>query len=283
MFRIIFSLGVLIATTIAQDWTLLPGAAVEISAKGNEVWVINSAQQIFRWDGGNWQLMPGGAVRAGASPDGWSWVVNSADQIWRWNPNSKGWELMPGGLVQISAASKDRALGVNRGQQIWLWENNGWKNLPGAATWAGIGDDDERWVINSAQQIWRWNHKSNNWDLMPGAAVNVDVQSPSRVIVTNAQNQMWIWQNNNWKLLTGGGVRSSITHKHFYTVNSASQLWRGEFKEEAPAPQRAEKQCPVCPKCPDQEVRVDHVDVQERVNVVEKVVIMEDDKVVYQN
>lgn len=89
------------------DWKQLPGAAVEISAKGRELWVINSAQKIYRWDGSNWELKPGAAVRLGTSPDGWTWVVNSNDNIFRWNVDLKNWDLMPGALVQVSAISKD--------------------------------------------------------------------------------------------------------------------------------------------------------------------------------
>ncbi|KAJ6635857.1 Tectonin-1, partial [Pseudolycoriella hygida] len=181
----------IISSCVAQSWKRLPGAAVEISAKGSEVWVINAAQNIYRWTGSDWELKRGSAVRAGASPDGWTWVVNSADNIYRWNKNSNKWDQMPGALVQIDAISKDRALGVNRVGNIYLWENNAWKQLPGAATWAGIGNGGERWVVNKAQQIFRWNHSTNVWDRMPGAAVNIDVQNPGRVIVTNANDKIW--------------------------------------------------------------------------------------------
>lgn len=97
-----------IASCTAQTWYQLPGAANEISAKGNEVWVINISQQIFRFTGSSWDHKPGAAVRVGASPDGWTWVVNKNDQIFRWNKLNGDWDLMPGYLVQISAISKDR-------------------------------------------------------------------------------------------------------------------------------------------------------------------------------
>lgn len=106
LFVVAFSFA--IASCVAQKWTRLPGAAIEISAKGNELWVINSAQQIYRWNGSNWQLITGAAVRVGASPDGWTWVVTKDDEIFRWNKNKSDWDRMPGALVQIGAISKDR-------------------------------------------------------------------------------------------------------------------------------------------------------------------------------
>lgn len=105
---IVFTFYLVIAFCSAQNWTQLPGAAVEISAKGNELWVINSSQKIYRWDGQNWQLKPGAATRVGASPDGWTWVVNSKNQIYRWNKNTNNWDGIQGALVQIDAISKDR-------------------------------------------------------------------------------------------------------------------------------------------------------------------------------
>lgn len=105
---IVIAFYFVIASCSAQNWTQLPGAAVEISAKGNELWVINSSQKIYRWDGKAWQLKPGAAVRVGASPDGWTWVVNSQNQIYRWNESKNAWDGMPGALVQIDAISKDK-------------------------------------------------------------------------------------------------------------------------------------------------------------------------------
>lgn len=101
-------LACLFASCKAQIWKRLPGIAIDISAKGNEVWVINSAQQIFRWEGSDWKHIEGFAVQVGASPDGWTWVVTKDDQIFRWNVDNRVWDRMPGALAQISAMSKDR-------------------------------------------------------------------------------------------------------------------------------------------------------------------------------
>jgi hypothetical protein len=219
-----------------ESWAQLPGAAVDVSAKGNELWVINSAQQIFRWKDGAWVHMPGAAVKVGASPDGWSWVVNSADDIFRWNVNNNQWDHIPGKLVQVSAISKDRALGVNRAGGIFLWENNAWKQLPGGASWAAIGDGDERWVVNSAGNIYRWNHEANTWTHIPGGASNVDTQNADRVIVTNSAGNMYAWNNGVWQLLPGGCTRATITNDYAYCVNSAYAIWKLKIGPNEAAP-----------------------------------------------
>jgi len=241
---IFFLLASFVSSTFAQvipvKWSQLPGAAVEISSKGKELWVINDKQQIFRWEGTNWKQIPGVASRVGASPDGWTWVVNSAGNVFRFNVDKQDWDLMPGGIVQISAMSKDRAIGIAPGNSIWLWDKTAWTQLPGGATWSAIGDGDERWVIHQdTMQIFRWSHSGNTWEVIPGGATWVDVQNPCRVMVTNIHNQMFIRKNNAWSSITGSGSRATLNEKHFFAVNSANEIFKGEFKDD-------ENACPPC-------------------------------------
>jgi len=179
------------------------GNIVDVSTRGKEVWAIKSDDTIHRFKNGQWQQMPGAAVRVGASADGWAWVVNRGDAIYRFNVNTQNWDNIPGALVQVSAVTKDDAFGVNRGTNIWLWRNGNWNLQPGGSTWASIGQSDERWVIGGGSTIWRWD--GNNWALQPGAAVQVDVYSPSRVIVVNSANQVFAWlpEQKTWKYLEG--------------------------------------------------------------------------------
>lgn len=91
----------------ALQWTQLPGSAVDVSAKGNELWMTSIHQSVFRWTGSSWQFTIGSAKRVAASPDGWTWLVNNKDAVYRWNVHQNGYELMDIQLVQISAISKD--------------------------------------------------------------------------------------------------------------------------------------------------------------------------------
>ena len=70
---------------VAGSWDLVSGWAVDVG----DGWVIGHAQsgggnQIFRWNGQGWDLMPGGAVRIGGTYSS-PWIVNSSKQIFRWN------------------------------------------------------------------------------------------------------------------------------------------------------------------------------------------------------
>jgi len=229
-------MAVIIPTALSNWQGIPPSTAVDISAKGNEVWIANAAQDVFRFDfvKRDWVQLPGSiVVHVGASPDGWGWVVNTNNDVFRFNKDKGNtFEQIPGQkLVQISVASKDRALGVNKAGDIWLWENNAWKQLPGAATWAGIGVDDERWVVNAGQQIFRWNKCRNDWDIICGAAVNIDVQNANRVIITNKEGVISVWKNNAWSVIVvpGTATRASINENMGFLVTPAQNIWFAKF------------------------------------------------------
>jgi len=202
------------------EFKTIGGDITDVSTRGREVWVIKKDMSIYRFKNGFWQKIPGAAVNVGASADGWTWVVNSADQIFRFNANSQAWQHIPGGLIQISALSQDDALGVNRGKDTWMWKNGGWhlqprsaaQGLPNGATWASIGLNDERWAIGPYDGIWRWDNQGAKWVQQPGAAKTVDVHSPSRIVVVNGANQVYAWvpEKKNWKHL-GGKVAKRAT------------------------------------------------------------------------
>ena len=67
-------------------------------------WVIgtdreNGGYGIHKWTGTNWVKFAGGAVRIASDNYGTPWVVNDADQIFRYN--GQGWDLMPGAAKDI--------------------------------------------------------------------------------------------------------------------------------------------------------------------------------------
>lgn len=87
-------------------WQKLPGAGLDIGAGGNEVWVIGTnsvpgGYGIYRFFQGGWQNKPGGAVRIDVDSTGVPWVVNSSNQIFKWVGND--WQLLPGSARDIGA------------------------------------------------------------------------------------------------------------------------------------------------------------------------------------
>jgi len=187
------------------EFKSIGGNIADVSTRGKEVWVTKTDDSIHRFKNGQWQRIPGNAVRIGASPDGWAWVVNRVDGIYRFNVDAQNWDHIPGNLIQISALSKDHALGANRVYGIYLWKNGTWSQVPGNAWWASVGQNDERWACNSVHGIYRWDHQVGNWQQQPGNAAIVDAHSPSRVVVVNRENNVYAWlpEQKTWKQLAG--------------------------------------------------------------------------------
>jgi len=216
-----------------SQWKKLDGKAQAISARGNEVWILNGAN-IYRWCNQTYEWSkqpPINAVRVAASPDGYTWAINHADNIFRMDPEKGQWEQIPGALMQISAISKNRAVGVNRKEEVFLYDTTGWKQLPGRATWVCIGEMDEMWAINKFQDVYQWDHSKKNWNRIPGKAVNIDCHCPQRVVATNAKNEMWVRVHGTWQLLPGAGKRASLGHRNAFMVTNDNDIYVGRFAE----------------------------------------------------
>ena len=150
-----------------SGWQKLPGLARDIGIGANgAVWVIGVTPTaggftIHRWNGGDWDLVPGGAVRIDVDPRGNPWVVNDAGNILRWTP-SRQWQHLPGSATAITVASDGTAwvLGTQRvsgGFTIHRWTGQAWRLVNGGAV--AISAGAQPWVVNSDNQIFRWGAK----------------------------------------------------------------------------------------------------------------------------
>ena len=70
---------------------------------------------IYRWDGNNFQQVPGELQHMSVGADGTVWGLNSnyyTDNIYRWDGSN--FQLVPGNLEQISVGNKDNVWGVSK-------------------------------------------------------------------------------------------------------------------------------------------------------------------------
>lgn len=114
---------------------LVPGAAIDIGIGANNVsWVIGTnntggGKGIYRWTGGNWQNIPGGAVRVAVNPSGRAWVINNGDAVYEWT--GSGWNYI--GVV----SGKDIAVSSN-GTVFVLQPTKIFTKKPSDTTWASM-------------------------------------------------------------------------------------------------------------------------------------------------
>jgi hypothetical protein len=192
--------GIYSYNLLANSWTNHPGGAVRIDVDpaGNP-WVVNSANQIYRWTGAAWTAMPGAAVDIGIGANGSVWVIGTNPVgggygIYQWN--GAAWTSHPGGAVRIDVDPNGNPWVVNNAGQIYEWDGYGWILHPGAAHDIGIGGDGSVWVIGTnavsgGYGIYRWN--GIGWDNVPGGAVGISAGPGGAPWVVNSVNSIYRW------------------------------------------------------------------------------------------
>jgi hypothetical protein len=222
------------------DWTVVPGALVNVSANDSCVVGANSGGQVFcapiprpappppppapmggmgmgmgmgmGGGGGAWARSLAGAC-AWTQVDGRAQTVSvgAGDAVWattekniyRRNGFGAPWEQVPGGADQVDAQSYHSAVAVNSNDDIYQFVNGNWAQLPGKASWASIGSDGAIWAVNRGQQIFRYMG-GGNWETVPGSAVQVSVGDAGNVWAVNAGGQAFKWQGGgNWDNVPG--------------------------------------------------------------------------------
>ena len=111
----------------APNWGSVPGAAKMLSMGAGELWCVQDNGNIFRWNGGGWELKPlpnGVAVKSVAvSVNGKRimCIANNAPNgvLFAWHQNN--WIQVTGQLKQI-AICDTMIVGVSTADQIWYLE-----------------------------------------------------------------------------------------------------------------------------------------------------------------
>lgn len=222
------------------DWYLKPGALKQVSVGDqNNIWGINSDDQIYRWNGSDWtNITPGGRLnQISAASDGTVWGTNTAGQIYRWD--GIDWiNVTPGArLRQVSVGSATIIWGTNLEGQIYRWNGSDWTNVtPGARLeQVSVASDGTVYGVNSTNQIYRWN--GNDWAAVPGALFQISVGSANTIWGVNSQDQIFKWSGSDWQNITYTGRLRNVSvgsDGTVWGVNSSYLIYKGTFYLESP-------------------------------------------------
>lgn len=114
---------------------------------------------IYRLVNNSWQQMPGGAVRLAVDPTGMAWILTAAEDIYRFN--GKEFVLVPGKAKDIGVGADGSVFAIGgaaeaNGYGIYHWKGNGWDKVPGAAVRISVDGKGRPWAINSNDEIYAW-------------------------------------------------------------------------------------------------------------------------------
>jgi len=251
-----------IASGIGIDsWTSIGGSdpslrAVDISAKGDQVWILGSDGALHFWSvdaltpDGDWQWIdesngqrttPYPIARIGATVDGCVWSVDQKYNIAIYNSSALKWKTITGApnVTWISGLYCNSSFVVTNtptggaGNTLYYGLNNAWTeqwcaNLLGPFACAGIvaaiGESNTRWHVNSQDIIYQWTPSSTYPWTQPNnqLAKQIDAATPSRVIILDPSGNMLLWNGGGWTGIPGGpAVKATISRSQAFYIDAA--------------------------------------------------------------
>lgn len=188
--------------------TAIDGQLSDVSASSTQVVGVNAMQQIYQRavPMGQWQQLPGAAVRVSVADDGTLWVVTAQDQIFRWAGGS--WQPVPGALKEISVGSASQIVGSNASGQIYRFDAmaNSWALVPApfAATSVSVGTDGTLYAVDASDNIHRFEPMLNQWSSIPGQLKQISCHNAASVVGVNRLGQVYQFApaSNSWTHLS---------------------------------------------------------------------------------
>ncbi len=205
-------------------WNTVPGAAVRIAVdpSGNP-WVVNSAGNIFKWDGTTWQQVPGAARDIAISRYGAVWMVSAT---------ASGQVQCPAGVCTDSVLDVDKVPEVPRVKcqpsvcdgRVYFWTGSAWHQFPGTANRIAVDFANDPWVLSTSGDISYYVQPQQPIDVFPtptpappvsmpvpfpgsAKALAVPVKDPSDqkawAIGTDGKLFKLNWQSGQWDSVTG--------------------------------------------------------------------------------
>ena len=145
----------------------MPGTCAGISARnGNEVWTVNSANEIYKLTYGSWERIPGAAKQVSVAEDGTVWCLNLAGTPYLYTGN--GWQEKFGKWDNLSVRNADEVWYTYGGGKIGNWRRNqsptsgGFKNIDGTAKQISVASDGTVWSLGLDNAVYFYN--GQGWD-----------------------------------------------------------------------------------------------------------------------
>jgi hypothetical protein len=162
---------------------------------------------------GQWQGMPGAAIRVAIGVDNCIWCTNASGTSYRSTKliNHNGpdmpieWKQMPGTLKEISVQTQDSAVCVGTDNNAYYWDSVEWKLIANTrdVKSISIGEDGTIVLINFRDEIWRYNGTPFSWSNVPGGLVRISVANKNLYYGVNKYDDIYKWTGSSWSQIPG--------------------------------------------------------------------------------
>ena len=159
--------GAWIAKLDKMPGTSCAGVSVRNS---NEVWAVNSANEIYKFTYGSWQRIAGAAKQVSVAADGTVWSLSLDGTPYLYTVN--GWEAKFGKWDNMSVRNADEIWYTYGGGKIGNWRRNqsptsgGFKNIDGTAKQISVASDGTIWSVGLDNAVYFYN--GQGWDKRAG-------------------------------------------------------------------------------------------------------------------
>lgn len=131
-------------------WQRLAGNLVQVSAGSrDEIWGVNAAHAVFRWNGTTWITMPGSlqqvvVARGGGLVMGIEWAA--PNKLVRWDAATGRWIPLDGAppIVQLAVGSPNHVMGITATGELYKLRRPSWtewRKLKGTYKQISVGED----------------------------------------------------------------------------------------------------------------------------------------------
>ena len=161
----------------AQSFVQIPGKLRSISLGGTTtgavaVWGLNSSNNIYEFDGLAFQNFPGTFTQV-AVDGAVVFVIDTNQNVFRFDPFIGLFVQVPGKLTQISAHG-GAAWGIDTNHNVFTFDGETFDQVPGQLTQISV-DGGSVWGISASQSIYVLDNAQSKFVQVPGALTSIVV------------------------------------------------------------------------------------------------------------
>ena len=190
-----------------SNWQKIYGSLTMVTVGSNDnVWGIAPNNDIYKWNGSSWSLIEGKLKGISAGADDETWGVSPQNDIYRYTGN--GWQKIEGKLKEVAVGGKNVVFGVDPNDNIWKWTGRDWEKCDGILSNISVAADGSVWGIDSNGVIWRY--RGNGWEKVNGSLSQVSAGGANLAWGVTKTGDIYRYYNGNWKKMPGNLISVSI-------------------------------------------------------------------------
>ena len=216
--------------SMACDYQLLSGKALDIGSGGGETYVVGMNGQVFRWQNERWVGLTNAfkGKRIDVTGAGIPWVVAEDNKIYYYDNNS--WKNVNGRALDIGC-NKSYLYVIGENRKIYKRKGNRWVVIPdAAANRIDVDSNGNPWVINNNGTVFQY--KDNKWiqrGLLNAKDISVAEGSTEIWGISKLNEAVFEYKDGIWNERTGNAQAISIGQdKTVWIVNTNNQILRND-------------------------------------------------------